>query len=610
MSNIKFLVALLAAASVATVSADKNGSGYKFEHPAIKEHDFKLADDSFFEDFQGYDSEKAFRKKWISSKKKINDRYSDELVEQYPVKWGLEEAYIVPGFVGDKSLVTYTDKGFGMIGTVFKKPIVMEDGDDLVIQYETKIQTALECGGAFIKLLPPIKKSQLKKYGGEDSPTLELIFGPDNCAPYTNEVHLGFRRHNPISNKTELVFFEKAPESRLGEDLKSHLYTLRLNGKTQDFELRFDGEVTFAANLLDEGVFDPPFGGPKMIPDPNAVQPETWDDRKTIPDPSKTKPKTWDDRAVIPDPEAKKPEKWDESIPKYIPDPERTKQPEWWNEEADGEWVAPLITNPSCDTEFGCGEWTAELISNPDYKGLWEQPMIENPDYMGVWEPELIKNPEHYEDSTPSKLSEPVGGILFEFYSGSIDLLFDNIYVGKSIKEAEMIGNATFKAKRELEDKELALGGGVSVPLDNETTQKHKRGDNEDKLKESDGALADLFIAYTKIVPPYLQGLGVGLILVVLVVGAGLIVLTGVNTLKTGDERRTAKATKTAEAKEKEPKENKDEKVETEATSTSVSNAVVEEANETVVEEDEDPEEVELRLRKKMIGISLEIPNQ
>lgn len=50
------------------------------------------------------------------------------------------------------------------------------------------------------------------------------------------------------------------------------------------------------------------------------------------------------------------------------------------NEDMDGEWEAPRISNPAC--RIGCGEWKPPMINNPKYKGVWRPPMIDNPNYQ------------------------------------------------------------------------------------------------------------------------------------------------------------------------------------------------------------------------------------
>ncbi|GMF55567.1 unnamed protein product [[Candida] boidinii] len=81
--------------------------------------------------------------------------------------------------------------------------------------------------------------------------------------------------------------------------------------------------------------------------------------------------------------------------------------------------------------------------------------MVKNPNYKGDWEPEDIPNPDYYEDKTPSDL-EPIGALGFELWTMSSDILFDNIYLGHSIEEAEIIGNTTFIPKVAIEEQEAA----------------------------------------------------------------------------------------------------------------------------------------------------------
>jgi calnexin len=84
--------------------------------------------------------------------------------------------------------------------------------------------------------------------------------------------------------------------------------------------------------------------------------------------------------------------------------------------------------------------------------------MIENPDYKGTWAPKKIPNPNFKADEHASDL-EPIGGLGFELWTMQEDILFDNIYVGHSVDEAEAIGNATFVPKLALEAEEEKLSG-------------------------------------------------------------------------------------------------------------------------------------------------------
>lgn len=92
-----------------------------------------------------------------------------------------------------------------------------------------------------------------------------------------------------------------------------------------------------------------------------------------------------------------------------IPDPSAIK-PDDWDIEIDGEWEAPLITNPICEKSVGCGLWKAPLISNPNYRGKWRAPLIDNPNYQGKWAPKRIANPDFFEDLQPFKMTSIVSG--------------------------------------------------------------------------------------------------------------------------------------------------------------------------------------------------------
>lgn len=48
----------------------------------------------------------------------------------------------------------------------------------------------------------------------------------------------------------------------------------------------------------------------------------------------------------------------------------------------DGEWEAPQVPNPACETAPGCGEWKPPTINNPKYKGKWKAQLIDNPNYQ------------------------------------------------------------------------------------------------------------------------------------------------------------------------------------------------------------------------------------
>ena len=104
-------------------------------------------------------------------------------------------------------------------------------------------------------------------------------------------------------------------------------------------------------------------------------------------------------------------------------------KPEEWDDEEDGDWIAPTVRNPKCDEAPGCGEWKRPYKANPNYKGKWFAPMIDNPEYKGEWAPRKIPNPNYFEDLTPAKSLIPIGGVGIELWTMTEDILFDNIYV-------------------------------------------------------------------------------------------------------------------------------------------------------------------------------------
>ncbi|KAG8967338.1 hypothetical protein FRC03_010183 [Tulasnella sp. 419] len=93
------------------------------------------------------------------------------------------------------------------------------------------------------------------------------------------------------------------------------------------------------------------------------------------------------------------------------------------------------------------------MKANPLYKGVWQAPLIDNPAYKGVWKPRLIPNPNYFEDPSPANL-HPIGGVGFEIWSMTEDILFDNIYIGQSPDEAKALAKQTFHVKHPIEKKQ------------------------------------------------------------------------------------------------------------------------------------------------------------
>jgi len=126
-------------------------------------------------------------------------------------------------------------------------------------------------------------------------------------------------------------------------------------------------------------------------------------------------------------------------------------KPEEWDEEEDGEWIAPTISNPKCTEAPGCGEWKRPYKRNPAYKGIWSAPQIDNPAYKGIWAPRRIPNPDYFEDLTPVKSLAKIGGVGIELWTMTEDILFDNLYIGNSAEDAKKLAADTFEIKKPLE---------------------------------------------------------------------------------------------------------------------------------------------------------------
>lgn len=361
-------------------------------------------------------------------------------------KWEIEPAFKYPGYLNDKGLVLKTPEAHHAVSHKLDTPFDNTD-NDLVLQYEVKTQNGLSCGGAYIKLFN--KDFNPNKELTSDTP-FQLMFGPDKCGEH-DKVTFIINRLNPINKKLEQKHLSETPIIRSTQ--LSSLYTLVFK-RNSDFEIRINGKVEKAGNLLKEPhLISPSLNAPELIVDPKDSKPTDWEELEFIPDESAEKPADYDEKfgkSFVADPNVVKPDGWLEDEPEYILDPFASK-PEEWDDEEDGEWEVPVIKNPKCDV--GCGKWEAPLIANPTYKGPWIHPVIENPNYKGEWKPRMIPNPNFYEDKNPSNL-DLIGGIGFELFSLQEDILFDNIYLGHSVKEAEYIGNSTFLPKFEIELKD------------------------------------------------------------------------------------------------------------------------------------------------------------
>ncbi|KFY74256.1 hypothetical protein V499_05712 [Pseudogymnoascus sp. VKM F-103] len=384
-----------------------------------------------------------WEQRWKPSHAKKDMKGSDVDEEwAYVGEWAVEEPHVFKGMDGDKGLVVKNAAAHHAISAKFPKPIENK-GKTLVVQYEVKLQNGLECGGAYLKLLRDNKALHQEEFA--NSSPYVIMFGPDKCG-HTNKVHFIVNHKNPKTGEYEEKHMNSPPTAQISKT--TELYTLIVHPNST-FAIRQNGKQVKEGSLLED--FTPSFNPEKEIDDAKDSKPDTWVDEARIADPEAKKPEDWNEEAPfeIVDEEAEMPADWLETEAQVIPDPEALK-PEDWDDEEDGDWIAPSIPNPKCEEASGCGPWTKPMKANPEYKGKWVAPLIDNPDYKGVWAPRKIKNPNYYEDKKPSNL-EPMGAIGFEIWTMQNDILFDNIYIGHSIADAEALAAETFDVKHAAE---------------------------------------------------------------------------------------------------------------------------------------------------------------
>lgn len=383
-----------------------------------------------------FDNEEEFYKNWVVSTGVNSDG------KKHTGNWTLEAAELLPGFKDDYALLLSASQEASAIARKLDPPI-NNVNKTLVVQYEVQVQKPLNCGGMYMKLLPENKEGY---ENFTNTSPYRIMFGPDVCGAITNKVHFIIHR---FGTEHQLINTPFPPEP----DFKSNLYTLIIH-PNQNFEIRVNGVVRRAGSLLDDEMFEPPLQGPLTVPDPEDEVPEDWDSRRLIPDPKETeKPKNWYDteNALIYNQHARKPAKWNESKPLFVKDLSQPK-PKTWNDETDGEWPGMVKLNPECENlDFskgeGCGEWQRPLIRNPHYQKVWTQPLIPNPNYMGEYTRKQVKNENRNAETNVSDLDGTIGALGFELFTSNTMILFDNVYIGHSVIDAENIGNATWNPK-------------------------------------------------------------------------------------------------------------------------------------------------------------------
>ncbi|KAG5189815.1 Calreticulin family-domain-containing protein [Tribonema minus] len=373
--------------------------------------------------FREHFNDEGWRERWTVPTKWKSE---SELGE-----WGWTVGKWHGGDESNKGIQTSQDSRFYGIIAPLDEPFT-QDGD-LVVQFSVKLEKALDCGGAYIKLLGG--EVDMDSFGG-DMP-YQVMFGPDICGSGNARTHVIF--HYAPKNENLLA----KTDVRVERDRLTHVYTLHVKADAT-YEVYIDQTSVRAGRLEDDFAFLPP----RQIPDPNVTKPEDWVDERRIRDPAAVKPDGWDD------------------VPKTIPDADAEKPAEWDDAED--------------------GEWEPAQIPNPDYQGPWRAPMIDNPDYKGEWEQPMIDNPDFKEDPLLYRRCDGCTHVGFELWQVTSGTIFDDIIVTDSLPEAFALAEEGWARWK---DKEKAMWEEVSKKEKPEMPSFGDEGD--DDLDEDMAAAMD-----------------------------------------------------------------------------------------------------------------------
>jgi len=201
----------------------------------------------------------SWESRWVKSKHKE--------AEGTQGVWGWTAGKYYNDAEEDKGLQTSQDARFYQSSAEF--PEFSNKGKTLILQYSVKHEQKIDCGGGYIKILPPgIDQSDF--HG--DSP-YNIMFGPDICGSSTKKTHLIFN----YKGKNNLV----KKEMRCESDEYTHLYTLILR-PDNTYEVKIDDSVVQEGSLKEDWDMLPA----KEIKDPAAKKPSDWVDEKQIADPN------------------------------------------------------------------------------------------------------------------------------------------------------------------------------------------------------------------------------------------------------------------------------------------------------------------------------------
>lgn len=269
----------------------------------------------FKEDFDGQGD--AFHEGiWIKS---THTKYLDQpILVKPPTK-------SVAGFETDKGVQLTQEMKHYAFGAKFPMPLEF-DRDEVVIQYELKLEERLNCGGAYIKLLRD-RDGNLEQLSDESPYT--IMFGPDKCGT-DSKLHFILKYMNPVTKEWTEHHYDGQIKPKI--DRNYHVYTLVLR-KDNTFEVFIDTKSMVQGSLLHN--LTPPINPPAEINDPRDFKPSTWIGQPMMYDTTAVKPEDWDESQPkkIVDTRATKPDTWDETVPVTVADPRVLKPTDWDDEE-------------------------------------------------------------------------------------------------------------------------------------------------------------------------------------------------------------------------------------------------------------------------------------
>ncbi|PIA18909.1 Calreticulin-domain-containing protein [Coemansia reversa NRRL 1564] len=359
----------------------------------------------------------------INSFKPSKARDDNGAIKLSPGKWYSDEENSV-------GLQLVDDARFYAYAAKLKRPFNSK-GKDFVVQFTVKYEQDIDCGGAYLKLLPPTLDPA--EFDGDSK--YDVMFGPDICGSTNRRVH-AIINYNDTNSQIDKVIQPRG-------DQLTHQYTFWVK-PDKTFEIRIDNKVQDEGKIEDFWKVLPE----KQIPDPDAKKPEDWvDGPAMIEDTDDEKPSDWvDGPETIPDADAKKPEDWDDDM--------------------DGDWEPPMIANPEYK-----GEWKPQMIKNPEYKGEWTAPLIDNPDY------------EEDEDLAVFNIGY-VGLDIWTVKSGTI---FSNILITDDIDYASEFGNRTWAdyVEAEIEAKKVVDEAEAKKVEEEREAKKAQEKEDEEKAEDN-----------------------------------------------------------------------------------------------------------------------------